>query len=332
MPESDAAERLLNLIIALSHARGRMTRAEIRATVAGYESERGGDTADQARRRTTAFERMFERDKEDLRRIGVPLRTVVDATHGDDIGYIIDAGDASMPPLDMTPVERAILAVAAEYWQSAALGTDARRAYVKVSSSLPREEEVSLHLAARSTEGSDAAPALVQAIADGQAVEFLYTSAASGRGLRTVEPWRLVVRGGRLYLVGHDRDRGEARTYRLSRIEGAIKPIGDRGAFSAPDDVTGLALESEVPTLTARVGLRAESGHALRRRASFVKTAGEWDLFDVPFGDTEALRDEILALAGAAKVVAPKELAAAIRGHAEAALAVAIGEGASDDG
>jgi proteasome accessory factor B len=332
MPESDAAERLLNLIIALSHARGRMTRAEIRATVAGYVGERGGDTAEQARRRTAAFERMFERDKEDLRRIGVPLRTVVDATHGDDIGYVIDAGDASMPPIDMTPVERAILAVAAEYWQSAALGTDARRAFVKVSSSMPRAEEVSVHLAARSTEGSNAAPALVQAIADGQAVAFMYTSASSGRGEREVEPWRLVVRGGRLYLVGRDRDRDEARTYRLSRIEGAIRHVGDRGAFSAPDDLTGLALERGVPSLIARVGLRAESGHAIRRRASFVKTAGEWDLFDVPFSDTEALRDEILSLMGTAKVLSPEGLAVAVHRHAQAALSVATRERGSAHG
>ncbi len=323
MPASDAAERLLNLIIALSHARGRMTRAEIRATVSGYDPERGGDTAERARRRTSAFERMFERDKEDLRRIGIPLRTVVDATHGDDIGYVIDAGEASMPPIDMTPVERAILAVAAEYWQNAALGTDARRAFVKVSSSMSRAEEVPLHLAARSTEGSDAAPALAQAIADGQVVVFTYTSAASGRAERTVEPWRLVVRGGRLYVIGRDRDRGEARTYRLSRIEGAIRPIGERGAFEPPDEVEVLALEEEVPTLVARIGLRAESGHALRRRASFVSTAGEWDVFDVPFSDTEALRDEILSLAGAARVLEPEDLASAVRAHAQAALAVA---------
>ena len=327
MPASDAAERLLNLIIALSHARGRMTRAEIRATVSGYDPERGGDTPDEARRRTAAFERMFERDKEDLRRIGIPLRTVVDATHGDDIGYVIDAGEASMPPIDMSPVERAILAVAAEYWQNAALGTDARRAFVKISSSMPRAEEVPLHLAARSTEGSDAAPTLAQAIADGQAVAFTYTSAASGRGERVVEPWRLVVRGGRLYLLGQDRDRGEARTYRLSRIEGVIRPVGERGTFEAPDEVEVLALEDEVPTLIARIGLRAESGHALRRRASFVSTAGEWDVFDVPFSDTEALRDEVLSLAGAARVLEPEGLAAAVRAHAEAALAVAGAEG-----
>jgi proteasome accessory factor B len=108
--------------------------------------------------------------------------------------------------------------------------------------------------------------------------------------------------------------------------------VGERGAFRAPDDLTGLALEREVPTLTARVGLRAESGHALRRRATFVRTAGEWDLFDVPFSDTEALRDEILALAGAATVVAPTELAAAVRRHAEAALAVATGGRGGTDG
>ncbi len=325
MPERDAAERLLNLIIALSHARGRMTRAEIRATVAGYDAERPGDTKEQARRRTAAFERMFERDKEDLRHLGVPLRTVVDATHGDDIGYLIETGEASMPPIELSPVERAVLAVAAEYWQSAALGTDARRAFVKIASSMPRGEEVPVHLAARSSEGADAAPALAQAIADGQAVSFTYVSIASGRAERHVEPWRLVVRGGRVYLIGHDRDRGEARTYRLSRIEGAIRPVGERGAFTPPRDVPGLALEREVPTLTAQIGVRAESGHAIRRRASFVRTEGEWDVFDVPYSDTEALRDEVLALGGAARVLGPETLARSVREHAEAALEVAGG-------
>ena len=78
--------------------------------------------------------------------------------------------------------------------------------------------------------------------------------------------------------------------------------------------------------------MRAEAGHALRRRSTFIQTAGEWDIFDVPFRDTEALRDEVLALAGAAKVIEPKNLAAAVRGHAEAALAVASRETGGDRG
>jgi proteasome accessory factor B len=325
MPAQDAAERLLNLLIALTHARRRMTRAEIRATVAGYDPGDDRDDQETARKRTTAFERMFERDKDDLRRLGVPLRTVTDATHGDEIGYIIDAGDAIMPPIALTAVERAIVAVAADYWQCAALGTDARRALVKITSSSARIEDVPVHLAARSTAGVDAAPALAQAIADGQAVRFTYTSATSGRAERTVEPWRLVVRGGQLYLVGLDRDRGEPRTYRLSRIEGAVSPIGEKNSFVAPVGLTGIVLEASVPTLTARIGLRFESGHALRRRGHFLQSEGEWDLYDVPYSDTDSLRDEILGLAGAARVVLPLSLAGAVLDHAKAALEAARG-------
>lgn len=326
MPAPDAAERLLNLLIALSHARVRMTRAQIRATVAGYDPVDDRDDPETARKRTVAFERMFERDKEDLRRIGVPLRTVTDATHGDEIGYIIDAGDAAMPPVALSAVERAIVAVAADYWQNAALSTDARRALVKITSSAARVvEEEQVPLAARSGSGVDAAPAIAQAIADGQVLRFTYTSMTSGRAERTVEPWRIVVRGGRLYLVGFDRDRGEPRTYRLSRIEGTVTPFGERGAFLPPEGVAGVFLEAAVPTLTARVGLKAESGHALRRRGRFVGTEGEWDLFDVPYCDTEFIRDEVLALAGAARIVSPEGLAEAVAAHARSALEVAGG-------
>lgn len=325
MAKFDAAERLLNLIIALSNARGRMTRAEIRETVAGYDPAVDADTPEEARKRTAAFERMFERDKDDLRRMGVPLRTVTDATHGDDIGYVIDRGEAAMPPVELSPAQRAIVAVAAAYWQDAALGMDARRALVKVASWAPRLGDVAVPLAARSSHGADAAPALAQAIADGQAVAFTYTSAASGRRERAVEPWRLIVDGGAVYLVGLDREVGAARTYRLSRMEGPVRTISDRGAFVAPSDVPGIVLEAEVPSLTARMGLRAECGHMLRRRGTFVETVGEWDVFDVPYSDTDALRDDVLTLVGAARVFSPESLARAVAQHAEAALEVAGG-------
>jgi proteasome accessory factor B len=325
MPAPDAAERLLNLLIALSHARGRMTRAEIRATVAGYDPPNDHDDAETARKRTAAFERMFERDKEDLRRVGVPLRTVTDAAHGDDIGYVIHLDDAAMPPISLTPVERAVLAVAAEYWQSASLGTNARRALLKVSSGMERIEDVPVHLTAHSREGADAAPLLAQAIVDRQAVRFTYTSHASGRAERTVEPHRLLVKGGALYLVGLDRDRGEPRTYRLSRIEGAVTVVGERGAFERIRDEEDAPLDDAVPTLRARIGLRAESGHALRRRGTFVETRGGWDVFDVPYSDTDALREEILGLAGAACVCEPSSLADAVSAYATAAREVARG-------
>ncbi len=325
MSTADASERLLNLIIALSNARGRMTRTQIRSTVSGYDKPHRGDDDAATKKRDAAFERMFERDKDDLRKMGIPIRTVTDVAHGDNIGYVIDAGEAAMPPVEFTASERAVLAIAADYWQNAALGTEARRALTKVSSSAARGNVESLALGATALHSADAAVPLAQAMQDRQAVTFTYVSAASGRAVRTVEPWRLVVRGGALYLVGLDRDREEARTYRTNRIEGAITAIGDVAAFDPPADMPATQLAESVPALTARIGLRAESGHAIRRRAAFWENAGEWDVFDVDYSDTDALRDEVLALAGAARVLAPPVLVDAVREHAVAALEVAGG-------
>ncbi len=325
MAQGDPAERLLNLIIALSNTRVRMSRAQIREAVAGYEPARPGDDAAAAKKRDAAFERMFERDKEDLRRLGIPLRTVTDATHGDEIGYVIDAGEAAMPAIELTAAERAVLAVAAGYWQSAALGTDARRALTKLSSAAERGSAGELALGATTLHDADAAAPLAQAIGDRQAVSFTYTSQSSGRAVRTVEPWRLVVRGGAVYLVGFDRDRGEPRTYRTSRIEGAPEPVGEPGAFEPPANLPASQLTDAVPGLVARVGVRAESGHSLRRRGSFVKADGVWDVFDVPYSDTEALRDEVLALAGGARVIEPASLADMVVSHAAKAREAAHG-------
>src|SRR5690606_10685765 len=111
---------------------------------------------EEAKRRDTAFERMFERDKDDLRRMGVPLRTVTDAAHGDAIGYKIDATDAAMPPIDLTPAEFAVVAVAGEYWQDAALGAHARQAVTKVASGASHHPREPLPFAARSTASHDA--------------------------------------------------------------------------------------------------------------------------------------------------------------------------------
>jgi len=71
------AERLLNLVIALVNTAGRMTKEQVRASVAGYQEAPSDD----------AFERMFERDKDTLRELGIPILTITDAGHGDDIGY-----------------------------------------------------------------------------------------------------------------------------------------------------------------------------------------------------------------------------------------------------
>lgn len=325
MSDIDPAERLLNLVIALTHTRVRMLRSEIRATVQGYDPVDPSLSEDEAKRRDAAFERMFERDKDDLRRWGVPIRTVTDAAHGDDIGYKIHASDAAMPAIDLTPAELAVISVAAEYWQGAVLGADARQGLVKVASQVSHHAHVELPFAARTTTAQDATAVLIEAAHDRQAVKFEYSSATSGTTVRTVEPWQLMIRGGTEYLMGRDRDRDAPRTYRIGRIHGAVKKVGAPGGFEPPAVLPETSLTSPGDQGTALIALRPEAGHTLRARGEFVSGDGDWDVVRVPYQHRDAIRDEVLALSGAARVVEPPEMAEAVLDHARAALQVTHG-------
>ena len=315
----DPAERLLNLIIALSNARVRMTRAQIRASVAGYEPPLG-HAGEEARKREAAFERMFERDKEELRRMGVPLKTVVDSTHGDEIGYKIDAGDAAMPAIDFTASEAAALTLAAEFWGGGALGADALQGLTKIASALTEPAEGELAFGARVTASVDALAVIVEARARRQAVQFDYVSESSGLATRTIEPWQVVMSGPATFLHGFDRDRGEPRTFRLNRIVGAVKAVGPDGSYEIP------ALnerEKEPPAaIQATVAVRSDAGNALRSRALAVAQEGEWDHLSLEVRSLEGLRNEILALGGRARAIAPESLVESVRGYAEAAASL----------
>lgn len=320
---TDPAERLLNLIIALTHARVRMTRAQIRSSVVGYESTESGLSADEARRKDAAFERMFERDKDELRRMGVPLQTVVDPTHGDEIGYKIDASDAAMPAIDFSPAEAAALALAAEYWQGAMLGPDAHQGLTKIASATRSVPRTPLTLGARTSAASDATATIVDARARRMVVQFDYTSEGSGTLTRTVEPWQVLLRGSAEYLYGFDRDRAEPRTFRLSRIHGTMRAVGPDGAYEIPRPLPGFDWGGTRAQRNATVGLRPETGHALRQRGTVVGVNGDWDVVEVTYRYSDALRDEVLGLGGMAKVITPDAIAEDVRSYAKSALAVA---------
>jgi len=328
----DPAERLLNLIIALTHARVRMTRAQIRSSVAGYAPPTPGRSEDEARREDAAFERMFERDKDELRRIGIPLKTVVDPTHGDEIGYKIEASDAAMPSIEFSPAEMAVLALAREYWQGATLGPDAQQGLTKVASTAAAAPRSPLGLGARATSLSDATAVIAEARARRQAVEFDYTSESTGHATRTVEPWHLLIRGGAEYLVGFDRDKQAPRTYRLRRVHGDVRAIGPADSYEIPDPVPSQG-SSPPPVKTARVGVRPEAGHVLREQGTAVGTEGDWDLLDVSYRYADYIRDAVLSLGGRARVLAPTDIADRVVEYAQSAREAALASlGESSDG
>src|SRR5918912_2007149 len=120
------AERLVNLVICLLSTRQFLTAERIRDAVPGYEAADGSKATDEA------FKRMFERDKAELRELGIPLETGRNSSFDSEDGYRIRRGDYELPPIAFDGAEAAAVGPAARLWQSATLGEAARSALIKL--------------------------------------------------------------------------------------------------------------------------------------------------------------------------------------------------------
>ena len=274
---------------------------------------------------------MFERDKEDLRRMGVPLQTVTDATHGDEIGYIIDASDAAMPAIDLTPAEAAVLAIAADYWQGAALGTDARQALTKMASAR-RSGAASSSALGR---GDDASTRRRATLVDARCARRRCRS-STRRDARapSCAPWSRgasSLRGGAEYLVGLRPGRDEPRTFRLSRIQGAVRAVARGRASRSPRPLRSW-------TRRRRGGHTPAWACAPRRATRCVDgarpsgTDGRVGRLDVPYRDTEAFATRYCAGGWRRAVIEPAALAETSRAVSSRARAAAARPGGGDDG
>jgi proteasome accessory factor BC len=249
-------ERLLNLVIALRATRRGMRRDELRRAVPQYAASPN----------EVAFERMFERDKEDLREIGVPIVTLAsDVLVDADDAYRIDPGAYELPPVTFTASEVAVLGLAAHVWQQAALAVPAARALTKLKAVGAADDPLEAVGVSRDLAGlvdpvvrtvEPAFAPLHDALRLGRTVRFEYRRADGARSRRTVEPWRLVLRAGTWYLVGHDRDRAASRVFRLSRIEGHVATV--RGVRTGPAP-TEHAVEEALHVLRAHDGPMSRS-------------------------------------------------------------------------
>ena len=305
------AERLLNLVIALVNTPGRMTKEQIRSSVAGYD--RDGSTE--------AFERMFERDKETLRDLGVPVTTVHGPAHADDAGYRVDLDAYALPPMELSAAQLGVLGLAADFWQDQSLRADAARALTKlrVVGDTSADTDAVAGLAPRLHAAGPALAPLLDAAHARQPVEFTYRAASTGEVLRrTVEPWRIIASRGGWYLVGFDTGRQAPRVFRLSRIVDDVVPVGLPGSFVVPDGVDPMAMlaaSQQGQTRLAWLSVAADRAGALRSRAvdaaelqaPAVPRPGH-DLIAVPFARSADLAEERLGYADAVVGVAPDDL------------------------
>jgi len=306
------SERLLNLVILLLVSRNYVTKERIRSLMEPYRQ-----TSDDA------FEKMFERDKEELRSLGIPIEVGhIDKFFEDEQGYRVKRDAFELPAMDFTPDEVAVLGLAARVWQHAGLAAATSDALVKLKAAgldVDREQLDAVQPTLVAEE--PAFEPVWRATLSRTPVAFDYRRPGdTSTTRRHLQPWGVVTAQERWYVVGLDTDRGEPRMFRLSRIvDGVVAHDGPVGSFTVPEgtDVRRLS-ESLVPPGTGRTAdilARAGTGHALRRRAETTAPgvtgpdgSDGWDRLTVPFGSADQLAGELLALGDAVVVLGPAEL------------------------
>ncbi|AVM00784.1 WYL domain-containing protein [Gordonia iterans] len=323
-------ERLLNLVICLMSARNYVTAEYLRKNVVGYSD---------AEQTKESFKRMLERDKSELRSLGVPLESGADPLGGDE-GYRIKPENYALTDISLDAKEAAAVAAAAAVWHDPDVAVESQTAVLKLRAAgievTPPEELGFGPAAGGRTMGDERViRELLAAIGDGRAVTFVHTT--GGRpAQRVLEPWGVVSDSGRWYVTGHDRDRGEVRTFRVSRISG-VEALGHAGEVVRPPDVDLRALVADAvsrgrqtePT-SARLWLADGRAHALRRGAVEVVEApfrGELGQeVVVPVAERSSLVRAVLAAGRDVVVLDPPDLRAAVIAELEA-LADSAGEG-----
>jgi proteasome accessory factor B len=309
-------ERLLNLVICLLASRRFVTREQVRVAVPQYAACESDE----------AFERMFERDKEDLREMGIPLVTGSDdAWFDDELGYRIPRESYALPEITFAPDELAALGLAARAWQQATLAEAATQALRKLEAGGGEVDRDALAVVEpRVTAAEPAFAALYEAVRDRRPVTFAYRRGGRGEAApRRVEPWGVVSWHGRWYLVGHDTDREATRVFRLSRVDGPVRFTGPAGAVTVPADLDlrhAVAMLTPADTsLTAEVDAREGAAMPLRRRAESSAAADPpagseqpWTRLQVRAADAETLAAELCGYGADVVVVSPDEVREAV--------------------
>lgn len=254
-----------------------------------------------------ALEKMFTRDKDVLKGIGVPLQafTVQDESGfessdpGADTRYRIDEDRMYLATVPFSNGERLALMRAESAWAGSDLGHAVVRALGRVDAgedwlgtrSASDHEAFGVRLA-----GADRyLTELGDAVRDQSVIRFSYRKAHAERPeTRTVRAWALTNPTGVWYLVGWDLDRGAQRTFRLTRIESdpvpAPTPDGPDGSGAAPCRPADLDLAAvhavvsgERTPATARLRLAAGRAVQLRIGSEVLASEPETDLVRVTY-------------------------------------------------
>ena len=318
-------ERVFSLVLALVASPGGATKRELLSTVYGY-SQRFHETG-----ATDTLERQFERDKEQVRALGIAIETIdspLEPGNTQLTRYRISRDRLQMPAeLRFTERELMLLRTAALAWSEGSLTEQARRAAMKLEALGAGLDVQHLGVAPRIWAPDASLSALQRAIEEQAPVRFEYRMPDRGEPLeRHVAPLRLHRADGRWHLIAWDLEREDDRVFLLQRVTSAVTVLNeefDAALRDRADQTVArlLARETAQPsTVYVRRGSMAESRlmpRALERPD--IHEGSEWTRIRIGTLDyhEHALAEELVGYGSDVAVHAPEELVTAVRERLE---------------
>ena len=267
---SAKTERLVNLTMALLATSRYMQKSEIFRKVAGYSGTQ------------ETKERMFERDKDDLRALGIEIEVAsADPLFEDEPGYRIKPETYQMPIKTFTPTEIGILSTALGLWLDSSLEDIALGAARRVNSTALLDPALEINSLRTMNFSAEGLLDVTKALANRSEIAFSYRKAGATKSdNRRVNPLGLSAWKGEWYLVGEDLDRSDIRTFNFSRISSKIDISKKRDMYEIPSDfnIKDYLIMHNAEGIQIRAKVKRAQVQALRAKALEIKDFDEeWD-------------------------------------------------------
>ena len=261
-----------------------LTKSEIFSTVAGYSGAQD------------SMERMFERDKDDLRTMGIEIDVgPIDPFFEDELGYRIFPQKYSLEIPNFSPAQLALLSLAGQSWRNHALSSQSQRALRKLESvGIEIDEDVLANRIVALDNTSIDFQILWDAVLDRRLLQFTYDSHEIAE--RRLQPYGLTLLQGEWYIAGHDLDRDAVRIFKVRRMK-SISSTGKSNSFEIPDNFeisTLLGTRGVDNPLKVKLKIRKEKAHSIRSHSTIENTDLEWDYVNTSFFNLDEALQEIL--------------------------------------
>ncbi len=292
-------ERLINLTLALLATKRYLKKSEILANVQGYEGTQ------------EAKERMFERDKDDLRSLGIEIEVGdLDIFFEDEPGYRIPQKSYELNVPNLTSRELALLSIASSFWNDSILAPSAQSGIRKLRSlGIPASLDFEFRMKYRFDNPSQLLEEIAKAILQKSEISFAYDS--SSLKTRHLQPYRIVFWNGFWYLIGMDLDRKAIRLFKISRFLGGVEMSKKKNQFEIPQDfdVSEYLPKNDISIIhNAKVEIKKDSAILLRERGKLISQGEDFDTYEINFEYERIFLREIIWHGSNVRIIEPANL------------------------